>query len=452
MGTILSVLGILITIFFVIGIHEYAHFITARCLGVKVLRFSIGFGHSLFTWHDKRGTEYVIAAIPLGGYVKMLDENEGEVPEQELPFAFNRQLFYKKFLIVLAGPTSNIVSAIVLYWLVFVIGFVTIKPVIGSVIPHSIAAEAGLKSDRVITALDERPVASWTNVLLRLMTHLGDQKQVTLQTQSLQGQSTQTHELDLSHWHMDELNPNPLLSLGIKPFEPRLPLIIGVIQPGSAAAKADLRIGDKIVALDRVPIQTWEALITRIHASPNKTVTIAIKRQKKMHNVSVTIDEKTHWFSSSQGSLGIGPTIQWPPAYLTTVKYSALEAIPYAWREVTDFTYFNLVLFGKMLTGKLSLQSLGGPITIFESAGDALNSGFLAFISFLAFLSISIGIINLLPIPGLDGGHLLFQLIEAVLGRPLPDRYLIILFRLGFIFLLFVLIQALVNDILRLYL
>lgn len=367
MSIVIAILGILLTILFVIGTHEAAHFIAARWLGVKVLRFSIGFGKALFRWHDKTGTEYVFALIPLGGYVKMLDENEGNVPENELSQAYNRQPFYKKFLIVLAGPASNIFCAFILYWLIFMIGFVTVKPIIGNVTPHSIAAEAGLKPNQEILSIDNSTIHSWTGVLFRLMTHIGDHDHLIIETAPVKNKKSQSYSLDLTNWHMDELQPDPLTSLGIKPYEPAAPKYI------------------------------------------------------------------------------------WPKETLRTLKFGPVTAAAYAWRQIHDLTYFNVVLFGKMFTGKLSLKSLGGPITIFESAGDALNAGYLAFMGFLAFLSISIGIINILPIPGLDGGHLFIQAIEAIIRRPIPERYLLLLFRIGFIFILFVLVQALVNDVLRMY-
>jgi len=364
LSILISIIGILLTIFFVIGTHEAAHFAVARCLGVKVLRFSIGFGKTLLRWHDKKGTEYVLALIPLGGYVKMLDETEGEVPINELGQAYNRQPFYKKFLIVLAGPISNIVCAFILYWLIFMIGFITIKPIIGTVLPKSIAAEAGLKPQQTITHVDNKEINSWTSVFFRLMIHLGNQDHVKINTTTFADHKNNEYVLDLSNWHMDELHPDPLTSLGMTPYQ---------------------------------------------------------------------------------------PTGKWPKEMLHKIQYGPLSAAAHAGEEIYDLTYFNFILFEKMFTGKLSLKSLGGPITIFESAGEAFNAGYLAFMGFLAFLSVSIGVINLLPIPGLDGGHLFIQAIEAIIRRPIPERYLLILFKLGFIFILFVLFQALVNDILRMY-
>lgn len=451
MNILVSILGILLTIFFVIGTHESAHFIVARLLGVKVLRFSIGFGKTLFRWHDKKGTEYVFALIPLGGYVKMLDETEEAVPANELPFAYNRQPFYKKFLIVLAGPFANIFCAFILYWLIFMIGFVTIKPIIGTIAPRSIAAEAGIKPNQEIISIDNKHITSWTGVLFRMMAHLGNQDNLTIETEGIRDNKKYLYTLDLSNWHMNELNPDPLASLGITPYEPNIPLIIGVIASKSPASLSQLSVGDKIIALNKIKVQRWDDVIATIYKQPNKLVNITVDRHGKIINVPVMIGYQRDLFFQQHGWLGIAPSFHWPEELLRKIQYGPAAALLHAWYEINDFTYFNLILFGKMFTGKLSLQSLGGPITIFESAGSALNSGILAFIGFLAFLSISIGIINLLPIPGLDGGHLFIQLIEFIIRRPVPERYLIILFRLGFIFIIFVLLQALVNDILRMY-
>lgn len=451
MTLIISILGILITIFFVVGVHEFSHFMTAKFLKVKVLCFSIGFGKTLLHWHDKSGTEYVIAALPLGGYVRMLDESEGEVPENELHLAFNRQPFYKKFLIVLAGPVSNMLSAFILYWIIYQVGYVAIKPVIGTVTPHTMAATAGLQANQEIVSVDGKPSATWMSILFRLMYHVGNHDQIKWEVKNAKEPQSHIVSMDLSHWQMDELHPDPLGSLGVEPYEPVIPLIVGVIDPNAPAASSPLKIGDKLIATNNNKIKDWGNLVATINEHPAESILFTVERQGQIIQFPVKIGFHRNLLMQRFGFLGIGPNFHWPADMLHTVKVGPLEAVPRAWQQIVDFTYFNFVLFGKMLTGKLSLQSLGGPITIFETAGDALNSGFLSFLSFLAFLNISIGIVNILPIPGLDGGHLFFQIIEFVIRRPIPEKYLMFFFRLGFVFLIFILIQALVNDILRMY-
>jgi regulator of sigma E protease len=366
LAALIGLLGIIITLLFVIGTHEAAHFLVARWLGVKVLRFSIGFGKTLWHRYDKSGTEYVLALIPLGGYVMMLNEGEGEVRPEELHRTYNRQPFYKKFLIVIAGPLTNILCAVLLYWLIFMFGFVTIKPVIGTINAHSIAAEAGMHAPQEIISVDHEPTSTWPAVLFRILMHAGDQDRIHIETKPLSTEKTQSYLLDLTHWQMDELTPDPLTSLGITPYMPPL---------------------------------------------------LPLKMPKTM---------------------------------LRTIQYSPFAALSRAWQEVYDFSYFNFVVIGKMFTGKLSLQTLGGPITIFQSAGEALNYGLISFAAFLAFLSLSIGLINLLPIPGLDGGHLFVQLIECIIRRPIPDVVLMTLYRAGLVLIVFLLVQAIFNDLLRL--
>lgn len=447
---LISILGILITIFFVIGTHEYAHFIVARLLNIKVLRFSIGFGKTLLRWFDKKGTEYVIALIPLGGYVKMLDENEGEVPASEKHLAFNRQPFYKKFLVVLAGPVMNILCALALYWLIFTIGFVTIKPIIGKITPDSIAAESGLTNQLEIVSVDGHATMSWMNVILRILSHVGNQDYVKIGVKNISADTAETKTLNLANWHMDNLTPDPLVSLGIIPYVPELPLVIGAIAKNSPAGTSLLQVGDKILAINKKPVKDWQEIVTLINHHPDKNLNFTVERNGIPKDISVPVGFKRNLLMQKTGYLGIGPKVEIPKEFKQQVKYSPLKAVSRAWQEIVDFTYLNFMLLGKMITGKLSMQSLGGPITIFESAGSALNYGFLPFISFLAFLSLSIGIINLLPIPGLDGGHLIIQIVESIIGKSVPERVLLLLFRLGFLFIILLLVQALVNDILRL--
>lgn len=362
-AALVAVLGIFITIFFVVGTHEAAHFYMARAVGVKVLTFSIGFGKRLFAYTDKRGTEYIFALIPLGGYVQMLDSTQETLEPGQPSQAYDKKSFLQKSLILLAGPCSNLFCALCLYWLIFVIGFVTIKPIIAEITPHSIAAEAGLARGQQIIAVDNTPTRTWTSILLRIMVHTGNQDQATMTTQHFHTQKITQHTLNLKHWKLDGLNPDPFLSLGLTPYIPR-------------AATQDV---------------------------------------------------------------------------LQTIKFGPVAAIPEAARELSDFVQFNLIFFHKLISGQLSLESLSGPISIFDTAGDALNIGLLPFISFLAFLSIAIGVINLLPIPGLDGGTWMILAIETVIRRPLPPMLNALLYRAGFALILIIMLQAIINDILRLF-
>jgi regulator of sigma E protease len=447
LNLLISVIGILLTIFFVVGVHELGHFLMARAVGIKVLRFSIGFGKTLRSWTDKKGTEYVIAAIPLGGYVKMLDESEGDVPKEELHLTYNRQPIYKKMAVVAMGPISNLLFAFLIYWSLFMFGFTTSIPLIGKIDPHSIAAEAGLKPQQEIVSINDKSTPNWVSVMINLLFHAGDKDTLKIDSKSINSSKIESHNLQLANWKLDELRPDPLESLGIIPFEPEIPAIIGetLVQPSK------LQKGDKILAVDGVSIKDWYALVEKISLSPEKTLKFKIIRNNQVITLPVEVGYKRTLFSGKVGFLGIAPDFKWPAYMLRTNQYGPIAALPHAWQDLRDFTVLNVVILGKIVTGKVSFKSLGGPITIFESAGTALNRGFLSFMSFLAFLSISIGVINVLPIPGLDGGHVLFQIIEMVLRRPVSINVQILFIRLGLILLILVMIQALVNDILRLY-
>lgn len=451
MQILISIIGIIITILFVVGTHEFGHFLVARLVGVKVLRFSIGFGKKLFSWRDKSGTEYVFALIPLGGYVSMLGESKDDVTGKDKKHAYSYQPYYKKFLIVLAGPLTNFICAFALYWLIFTLGFVTVKPVIGEVAKPSIAYTAGLRSHMEITSIDGKEAKTWTKVLFGLLEHTGSKDTVTFGAIDPKTKITKEYKLDLAKWQMNDLNPNPLKSLGITPYQPPIKLDIGFIKEGSPAANSKLELGDKIIAINNKKINDWEQVVKFIQENPDEELTFTVKRHSKTLDIPVMTGSTRSFMLEKTGVLGIGPYFKMPERLKQKIEYGPLAAIPRAYTEVIDFTKFNLLLFGKMITGKLSLESLGGPITIFDTAGDSLNYGFLPFISFLAFLSVTIGIINLLPVPGLDGGHLFIQTVEAITRRALPDRVILLMYRLGFIFIIFILVQALINDVLRLF-
>lgn len=450
MSVFISIIGILVTILLIVGIHEFGHFIVAKYAGVKVLRFSIGFGKALYKWHDKSGTEYVIALIPLGGYVKMLDENEEAVSTKDLPHAFSQQAFYKKFAIIAAGPIANLLFAFVIYWILFMVGFVTIAPKVGSVTPHSIAANAGLMPQQEIIKVDDQDTSNWTMIIINMLAHVGDRDALKMQVFNPLAKQNQTIYLNITTWHMDELKPDPLTSLGISPYEPSIPATIGKILKDSPADKAKLQVGDQVVAISGKTITDWYTMVNAVTDQPDKTLLFKIKRQKKLITLPVHIGAQGMWFFQKHGFLGLSPDFEWPKNLLRTNQYGPRLAAHHAFSDVKTFVNLNLMIFGKMITGKISFQSLGGPITIFESAGDALNQGLITFFSFLAFLSISIGVINILPVPGLDGGHLLFQIIEMIIRRPLPEKILTALYRGGFILLLLLMGQALFNDIMRL--
>lgn len=443
-----AIAGIIITILLVVGIHEFGHFIVARLVGVKVLRFSIGFGKSLFSWHDKSGTEYVLAAIPLGGYVKMLDEHEEPVPTAQLPYAFNRQPFWKKFAIVIAGPLFNLIFAFVIYWLLFMIGFISVIPMIGKITPHSIAADAGMKPQQEIVSINDKPTRNWSSIIINLLTELGDKKNLQISTEN-SDKKISSYELNLSHWKINDLRPDPLESLGIEPYSPTVTAMVGKVLPKSPAATT-LKPGDVILAVNNIVVDDWNGLMVMVDKNPEKVLTFKIKRHGIISDIRIKTTYTYDLFFKKHGSLGIIAQFEWPKKLLRENKYGPIAAATHAWNDTKDFCNLNYIILKKLVTGKISVSSLGGPITIFQSAGTALNHGIMPFLNFLAFLSISIGLINVLPVPGLDGGHVLIQTIELIMRRPLPSRVLLLFYRLGFILILLLITQALINDIQRL--
>lgn len=451
LGLLIACIGTLLTIFFVIGIHETAHFAMAKMLGIKVLRFSIGFGKTLLRYQDRQGTEYVLALIPLGGYVKMLDEDEESTASVGKSNSFNSQPFYKKALVILAGPISNLVCALFLYWLIFMIGFVTIKPIIGEITPHSIASESGLKPQQEIVGIDNTKVNDWPSVLFALLAHLGEQNLIDIKVIDIAQKKNESYILDVSNWSVDKLIPDLLGSLGIIPFQPKIPLVIGHIAPSTPAATSNLQVKDEIIAINKTPIKTWEQLSQYIMEHPNQTTLVTLKRGTHLIQTPIKIGEQTNLFLQKRGLLGISPDFKWPGHLLKYVHYQPFPALIMAWYKLNDLVYVNWLSLEKLLTGKISFQSLGGPITIFSNAGTALNNGFIAFINFLAFISIAIGFVNLLPIPGLDGGVFIIYLTELIYGKPLSKNIIETFYKIGLVLILYLLIQTLTNDILRLF-
>lgn len=369
---ILNLLIFVSVILILVSIHEFGHFIVAKAFGIKVLRFSIGFGKPLFGIHDKQGTEYVIAPIPLGGYVKLLDERETPVTSAEKPFEFNSRPLHQRFLVLLAGPGFNFIFAILAFWIVFAHGFTYVKPIIGSVLPNSPAAQAGFNSGDEIISINGKSTPHWSAIAMQLAMRYGGSGELVMQVQHQTLGKIVNHNLtvDLRNWRLNALRPNPLQALGITPYAP-----------------------------------------------------------------------------TERNAAG---TIVWPKDKLNYLHYSWLGAAGHALQTTYDLTAFNLVILYKMLTGVISYHGLGGPLSIIEAAAVAANQGILVYLNFLALLSISIAIINLLPIPGLDGGQIFYLFIELVRGKPLSVPAQILAFRLGIIALILLMITAITNDLLRL--
>lgn len=451
---LLVIFVFLIIIGFVIGVHELGHFVAAKWMGVKVICFSLGFGKKLFCLRDKHGTEYALSMIPLGGYVKLLDEREGYVAPEEQILAFNRKPAIKKIVILTSGVICNLLLGILAYWWMFTIGFITVVPVIGSVQPDSIAAQAGLKRNDKIVRIGGHSVTDWRGVVLHLFRYYGDKNLLCIETESLfQPKYFQCRNLNLASWKMDELTPNPLESLGISPYTPKIPAVIDhFTREASPQTRALLERGDKIISIEKNKIGDWTELLRFIQKNPGKSVRFIIKRDEKILPISLTLGSKRALNLKKKGYLGIGNGFVWPDQFLTSNRYPVFQALQKAIQESIDLLLLNVMIIGKLLVGKISLYSLGGPIAIFVTTETAVGIGFDAILNVLGFVSLSLAIVNFLPIPGLDGGHVLITLIERIRRKPVSMRVQTLLYRLGIIFILMLLLIAIGNDLARLFL
>jgi len=406
-----------------IAVHEFGHFWAARKLGVKVLRFSIGFSRPLLRHVSPRdGTEYVLAAIPLGGYIKMLDEQEGEVPETQKHFAFNRQPLWKRTVIVTAGPLFNFLFAVLAYWAIFVAGDVGTRPVVGEVVPQSTAAEARFAPGDELLAIADRPTPTWEAAAFALIAEALNGEDLAVRVRDKNG-------LELVRiLNGDALaglpdNPALLSNLGLSPARPVLPARIGELIPGDPAMRADLRTGDLVRSVNGESIARWSDLVEVVQAHPGRPLRLEVERGSERHELLV-IPHAVQLGSREVGR--IGAAAQVPPhlfdAYRTEVRLGPMAAMSAAIGKTADMSLLMLRVTGRMLTGKASVENLGGPIAIAETAGKTASYGLISFVKFLAVVSISLGVLNLLPIPMLDGGHLLYFAIEALKGSPLSEQ------------------------------
>ena len=447
---LMSVPAFIVSIGLLVAIHEYGHFWVARRLGVKVLRYSIGFGHRIWGFTGRRsGIEYWLSAIPLGGYVKMLDEREGEVAEADKPYAFNRQHPWRRIAIVAAGPGVNFLFAIAAYWLVFMIGVAGIKPIIGAAPDGTLAASAGLRAGDQVVAVDERVIGDWQDLRLTLLERGLDGEPVDLDIRGESGTSRQV-SLDLTGVSAD---PEKLFDrLGLAPYQPPATPLIAQVVGGSAAEAADLRAGDQVRAVDGEAMNSPQALVDRIKAQPGQRVVLAITRDGRALDVPVTLGEARNDAGDAEGRLGaqIGVDAEAWQAMQTTRQLGPLAAIPAAVSKTWEVSALTLRLMTRMITGEVSWRNVSGPIQIANYAGQTASIGLEAFVGFLALVSVSLAVLNLLPIPVLDGGHLLYYSIEWIRGRPLSEAVQVAGQQLGMVALLMLMTLAFYNDILRL--
>ena len=441
MGLLHTVASFLVALGVLIVVHELGHYLVARLCGVKVLRFSVGFGRPLATWRvGPDRTEWVVAAVPLGGYVKMVDEREGDVAPADRPRAFNRQSVWRRIAIVAAGPVANFLLAILLYWWLFMSGVQEAKPILAAPDPGTIAAEAGVARGDTIRAINGEPVAGSQEVRWRLLQLALDRKSAQLEVVDARG-TIDSRTLDLSRVSTGDIEGDLLAKLGLKLELTRA--VIGDVLAGSVAERAGLALGDRVVAIGDQPIGTWGDFVTRVRASPGRPLVIDIQRGGERRRIELTPETATEG-GKSIGRIGAGS------GAFYKVSYGPFEAATRAVAKTWEMSVFSLRMLGKMIVGEISWRNLSGPVTIADYAGQSASLGLAPYLSFLALISISLGVLNLLPIPLLDGGHLMYYTIELLKGSPVSERVMELGQRAGLAVLLFLMAFAFYNDIHRL--
>lgn len=450
MGALYMIIGTLVALGVLVTFHEFGHFWVARRCGVKVLRFSVGFGSPLVRWHDRHGTEFVIAAIPLGGYVKMLDEREGDVPPALLDSAFNRKTVRQRFAIVSAGPLANFLLALVFFWLLAMLGSQQVRPVVGAVESGSLAAQAGMAVDQEIVAVNGKPVSGWGEVNLQLVRRLGESGQLDVTVREVGSSAERQLQIPLQNWLKGVEEPDPITALGIRPWRPQIAPVIAQLDPEGPAQAAGIQLGDRLISLNRQPLDDWQQVIDAVKVLPGATAVLEVERDGQRINVPLTLAARGEG-DARRGYLGAGVEGgEWPAEMLREVRFGPLDAVVEGVKRTWTMSLLTLDSLKKMLFGELSVKNLSGPITIAKVAGASAQSGLGDFLNFLAYLSISLGVLNLLPIPVLDGGHLLFYLVEWVRGRPLSERVQGWGVQIGISLVVGVMLLALVNDLGRL--
>ena len=436
-------LGVLITV------HEFGHFWVARRCGVRVERFSIGFGKALWRRTDKSGTEYVIAMIPLGGYVKMLDERAEPVAPELRHYAFNNKTVGQRAAIIAAGPIANFLFAIFAYWLVFIIGVPGVRPVVGEITPNSIAAQAQIQPGTELKAVDGIETPDWDAVRLQLVSKIGDEH-TTLSVAQFGSNQRQDKTLDLRHWAFEPDKEDPVSSLGMRPRGPQIEPVLSEVQVNSAASKAGLQAGDRIVKVNGQSLTQWMTFVTLVRDNPDKPLALDIERQGSSLSLTLTPDSK-QVNGKAEGFAGVVPkVIPLPDEYKTVRQYGPFSAILEASDKTWQLMKLTVSMLGKLITGDVKLNNLSGPISIAQGAGMSAEFGVIYYLMFLALISVNLGIINLFPLPVLDGGHLLFLAIEKLKGGPVSERVQDFSYRIGSILLVLLMGLALFNDFSRL--
>lgn len=434
-----------------IAIHEFGHYFVARKLGVKVLVYSIGFGPTLLKWTSKKsGIQYQLSALPLGGYVKMLDEREGNVAEEDLQYAFNRQNPWKRIAIVAAGPLINLAFAVVLFWALFLPAQEQLNTRVGKVLPNTPAATVQMQSGDKITAIDGTPVSTWEKLNYALVDRVGETGHIAVTAQ--REEEFKTFQLPIQQFLKDQ-SQSPLEALGFTPYRPQIPAVITKLSEGGAAVLQGMKEGDRIVSINGVSMKDWFDVVQVVQASPEKLLKIDVMREQKLVQLEVMPQGKRDNMGNVTGVLGVQSDpgkVTIPNDYKQTIQYTPVEAFTMALDKTGQLSSMILSSIVKMVRGLIGLDNLSGPITIAKVAGQSAEMGWQTFISFMALMSVSLGILNLLPIPMLDGGHLIYYFIELIRGKPVSEQIQLVGLKIGMVLLGSMMLLALFNDFMRL--
>ncbi len=445
-----NILSIVISLGVLITFHEFGHYFIARRCGVKVLRFSVGFGKPIYRHVGKTGTEYTLAMIPLGGFVRMLDEREGNVPEGLRNQAFNNKTVWQRIAIVAAGPIANFILAAFIYAIVAMLGIQSVAPKIGSVEPNTPLAQTSIQTEDELISIAGEAVDSWEDVNLALAGLIGQTRTIIVRYQAEGLLSQQEEEVRLNQWLVGDEPNNLIRAFGIVPWQPKvLPVIDQVVENG-AAYSAGFEAGDTIVEIGGDSISSWDQVVALVQANPNKELLVTVQREGNSKEL-LLLPKSTERNGELVGYAGLAVVPpEWDESLIRERHYGIVDSVFYGVAQTSKMVSLTVSSVGKMLQGLISVDNLSGPITIAKVASASADSGLQSFLKFMAYLSVSLGVLNLLPIPMLDGGHLLFFGIEAIRRKPVSEKIQNVAYRVGASLLFSMMAIAIFNDIARL--
>ena len=442
---ITTILATIIALGVLVTVHEFGHYWVAKRCGVRVLRFSVGFGRALYTWKDQAGTEFCIAAIPLGGYVKMLDGRERTISEDERHEAFDQKPVGQRFAIVAAGPAINLIFAAFIYALISMIGVQTPVPVVGE-LPTVTASKTRLPAE--IVSFDGRDMESWERISIAMVDVIGDQTTVQVGLRPLD--STIVNQVTMPVPRDLITDESPLVAFGVRPWSPPIPAELARVIAGGVGEASGLVAGDRITAVNGNPVADWSEFVAAIKVAYGLSTELTLKRGDLTQTLTV-VPETREGPDGPYGFLGVAPVVKpLPPELIRTVQENPIKALWVGVERTVEMSWLTVESIGKMITGALSPENLSGPLTIARVAGDSASSGWYAYLSFIAYLSVSLGVLNLLPIPVLDGGHLVFFAVEWLRGKPVAEQVQMQGIRIGMALLMGLMLFAFYNDLMRL--